>query len=120
MKQKRNLLIIVNISVILLITLILMYKSYGIYEGKNRINKTIQDQNSDSMLSFIEIDESGNQKILDKMPEGKKWTIEVNCNNNIEANWNYKTWKLEMKSIQNNTKCKLTFHPYHPRLKTMG
>jgi len=122
MKQRQIIFTKVNISIILLIALILTFVnlSVKIYEKKNNMNEPIQNQNYNSMLSFIEVDENGNQKHLDNMPEGKNWNIEVICNNNAEAIWNYKNWKLEMKKMTNRAKCKLTFSPYHPPLEKYG
>lgn len=121
--KKKQTIIIMGISIFLLIIALLICRTYAIYTEKENLNMMkglVPNQDYDVMVSFVEIDAEGNKKIVDNIPEGKNWNIEINCNNDANVSWNYKTWKIEMDILKTRTKCKLTFYPYNPPLGDYG
>lgn len=121
--KKHQIILITLISSILLITALIIYRTYAIYQENQEFNVIkgyVPDQDYDAMVTLIEVDENGNKKVLETMPEGKNWTIEVSCNNNATATWNYESWKLEIDLTKTRTKCKLSFYPYRSPLADYG
>lgn len=80
LNKKHQIILITLISSILLITALIIYRTYAIYQENQEFNVIkgyVPDQDYDAMITLIEVDEEGNKKVLETMPEGKNWTIEV-------------------------------------------
>ncbi len=110
---KKKVMIIGSIIFILLITVIVVYRSFALFEENlefDVIKGVIPNQNYDLMFSFQVEDENGNKKISETIPEGRNYIIEMKCNNEAIGIWNYEEWAPEIQNLtKERTKCNILF-----------
>lgn len=116
--KKQRIIWIVGISIMLFITIALIYRTYAIYEENqefNAIKGSIPNQDYDLKLSYTITDESGNIKAVENPPTDKNYKVSISCNNNAIGEWNYESWGPDIRNLKNTfTKCKINFSKDKP------
>lgn len=112
--KKKNIGAILGIgSIVLLLAVVIVYRSYSIYQEKQEfdvIRGNVPDQNYDAMFTFYLVDETGTKKLIETIPEGRDYYISVICNHNANGSWNQDMWGPVITNLTNTrTKCDITF-----------
>ncbi len=107
-------------SSILLLTVIIVIKSFALYEEKRNfdiIKGQVPDQYYDVLFAYTLEDQEGNKTTLETMPEGKNYEVTITCDNGANGVWDYEVWGPLIKNLTTTrTKCKINFGPEKPYL----
>ena len=110
--SKNKTMIIGSIIMVLLITVIVVYRSFAFFESSqefNVIKGSVPNQNYDLMLSF-QIEDGNGIQISNTIPEGKNYEISIICNNGATGSWNYEEWGPKINNLTDTrTKCTILF-----------
>lgn len=121
--NKKSILIICTISIVLLTTAILICRTYAIYQeyqNWNAIKGKVPNQDYDLKFTFLLEDENGNKTYLNDMPDEKIYHVTISCNNNATGVWDYESWGLKINNLNKiHTKCNLSFKRLNP-LQSFG
>lgn len=121
--RKRNLILLISCGIFFICMIFLFFVSYAFYEqivSYDVMKGIVPDQDYDVKVSFLQILEDGTKEVIDDIPEGKNWSVDVVCDKDAVANWNYDSWKLELRVLKTRTKCQLIFSPYRSPLIDYG
>ena len=113
---KKKIITLGSIIVVLLITIIVLYRSFAYFENIQEfdvIKGIVPEQNYDIMISLTKEDENGNKTAIEYIPEKneeQKYEVSVVCNNEATGVWNYDEWKPEINDFTTTrTKCTINF-----------
>ena len=110
-KQKG--IIIGSIVLFVLITGIVVYRSFALFEENQEfdvIKGIVPDQNYDLVLSFQVEDENGDQILSNTLPSDHTYEVSITCNNGASGSWDYENWAPLIKNLtKTRTKCTLLF-----------
>ncbi len=113
--KKKTGMIIGICFVVLLCTVIVVFRSFALYEEKKEfdvIKGRVPDQNYDVLFAFTLEDEDGNKTNIENVPEGTNYEVTVSCDKGATGEWNYEEWGPLIKNLTNaRTKCKINFGP---------
>ncbi len=113
-KKKTGMMIFICF-VVLLCTVIVVFRSFALYEEKKEfdvIKGRVPDQNYDVLFAFTLEDEDGNKTNIENVPEGTNYEVTVSCDKGATGEWNYEEWGPLIKNLTNaRTKCKINFGP---------
>ncbi len=112
-KPKQKGIIIGSIVLFILITVIVVYRSFALFEEKQEfdvIKGSVPNQNYDLMLSFQVEDENGNQTLSNTIPSDHNYEVSIICNNGASGLWNAEEWAPMIQNLtKTRTKCTLLF-----------
>ena len=84
-----------------------LYRSYAIYEEEKEYNVLkgqIPDFGYDVKFAFTV---EGNK--AEKLPTDKNYVVDITCDNDIKAEWDYETWSPIVPNVVNTTKCNINY-----------
>ena len=109
-KKKRSILII-GISVVLLIAIVLVYRSYAIYQEKQELNVikgSVPEYMSDYDVKLsLTIDGAPATDFPTK--DSDKSVSSIVCDKGAEGSWDYENWKIVIGPTKTRTKCQVNF-----------
>ncbi len=95
------------IGLLLIIGSITLFKTYAFFEEKQEFN-IIRGKIPNFIENDVFIALRLNGEIVDEIPKGKAYKVDVTCNN-AKGSWNYETWKLDVSEIIKKAKCEVNF-----------
>ena len=107
-------------SLLLLLTAVIIYRTYAIYEEKQEYNimkGIVPNQDYDVKFAFILEDKEGNKTHIGSIPEEKNYDVTIDCNNGAVGVWDEEKWGPLIENLTvARTKCNLTFSPGKQKL----
>lgn len=122
-ERKKYTIYIFLATIIILMSAIFLYRTYSIYQESQEfdvIKGNVPDQNYDIMFIFYLVDENGMKSMIETVPEGKNYQVEVTCNHDAKGRWDKENWGPVITNFTNTrTKCGIIFEEIRP-LKQYG
>ncbi len=112
-KKISKILFVCVFSIFLLTGLLVIYRTYAVYEEKqvyNVMKGQVPNQDYDISLSYYFMDTDGKKTMLLKAPTERNYNVDVVCTEVAMASWDYDKWgPLITNLINNRTKCNILF-----------
>ena len=107
-KKQKRIVIGSIVGILLLIGGITLYRTFALYKIEQSfdvLKGTVPNFRKSDIELAIMLD---NEK-AEKIPEKGNYKVDISCNKEVDAEWDYYNWKLKVKDIINGTKCDLSF-----------
>ena len=109
---KKRMIFISMIGVILIVSAILLYRSYAIYQEQQEfdvIKGSVPEYMSEYDVNLAVTIDGNLSKIFPSKDSGKS-VSSIECNKGASASWDYKNWMIQVKNVtETRTKCQVHF-----------